>query len=88
MRFALRGGGTEAEVGERQARRDPAMRCAAAAYDVLAQVGVVKKRSKFGNVFANFYPKLMRKRMLRDATEKGLKVVRRQGRASRKWKKD
>ena len=64
------------------------MRCAAAAYDVLAQVGVVKKRSKFGNVFANFYPKLMRKRMLRDATEKGLKVVRRQGRASRKWEKD
>ncbi len=64
------------------------MRCAAAAYDVLGHAGLVKKKGNFRNVCTNFYPKPMRKRMLKHAQQHGLKVVTKEGRASRKWEKD
>lgn len=64
------------------------MRCAAAAYDVLGQAGVVKKRSNFWNVCFNFYPKPMRKRMIRRAKKEGLLIIQHDGRKSRKWEKD
>lgn len=64
------------------------MRCAAAAYDVLGQAGVVKKRNNFTNVCRNFYPKRMRKRLIRRAKREQLQMVQHDGRKSRRWEKD
>lgn len=64
------------------------MRCAAAAYDVLGQAGVVKKRSNFTNVCRNFYPKRMRKRFIKRAKKENLKMIQQNGRPGRKWEKD
>lgn len=41
------------------------MRCAAASQDILAQIGIVKKRKKMKNIFTTFYPKKLRKRMFK-----------------------
>ena len=48
------------------------MRCAAASYDVLSEIGLVKKVSDKQNIIKNFYPKLLRKRMLKWAEKKQL----------------
>jgi hypothetical protein len=64
------------------------MRCAAAAQDVLGQMGVVKPRGKLKNIFTTFYPKMLRKRMFRLAREKNYRYVEQQGRKTRKWEKD
>lgn len=64
------------------------MRCAAASYDVLSGIGLVKKLPRRKNVVKNFYPKLMRKRILKMAKKKGYTIIRREGRSSRKWEKD
>lgn len=64
------------------------MRCAAASQDVLAQIGIVKKRKKAKNVFTTFYPKKLRKRMFRLAEKNHYTVVRQEGRPTRKWERD
>ena len=64
------------------------MRCAAASYDVLSEVGVVKKLSHKYNIVKNFYPKLLRKRMLKLAEENNYPVTFHTGKLSRKWESD
>jgi hypothetical protein len=64
------------------------MRCAAAAQDVLSQIGVVEPRSRFVNIFTTFYPKKLRKRMFKLAEKKHYKIEKQEGRKSRKWEKD
>lgn len=64
------------------------MRCAAASYDVLSEIGIVKKLSYKNNIIANFYPKLLRKRMLKWAKENNYSVTFHEGRTSRKWESD
>jgi hypothetical protein len=64
------------------------MRCAAASYDVLSEIGLVKKLSQKQDVIKNFYPKLLRKRMLKMAQKNSYTIIRHEGRASRKWEKD
>lgn len=64
------------------------MRCAAASYDVLSQIGVFKPKSKSWMVNRIFYPRRLRKRMLKMAAEKGYKVQAQPGRKTRKWEKD
>jgi len=64
------------------------MRCAAAAYDLLSQIGLFEIRSKWGNVFSNFYPKKLRNKMFRLAREKNYKISTQPGRLSRKWEND
>ena len=64
------------------------MRCAAACYDVLSEIGLVKKLSPRQDIARNFYPKLMRKRMLKLAKRRGYIITRHEGRLSRKWEKD
>jgi hypothetical protein len=64
------------------------MRCAAATYDVLSEAGVVKKLSQKYNIVKNFYPKLLRKRMLKLAEEHNYPVIYHTGRPSRKWETD
>lgn len=64
------------------------MRCAAATYDILGQIGIVEWVPNTKNTFKNFYPKLLRKKMLKLAAQRGYKVHRQQGRKTRKWERD
>ena len=64
------------------------MRCAAASYDVLSEVGIVKPLSIKTNIIQNFYPKLLRKRMLKWAKENNYPIVYHEGRKTRKWESD
>jgi hypothetical protein len=64
------------------------MRCASAAADVLSQLGILKQRSNFGDICKNFYPKRLRRKLLRYAKVHKLEVVKHPGRKSRKWEKD
>jgi hypothetical protein len=64
------------------------MRCAAAAYDVLAEIGVVKKYSRRGTYARNFYPKKLRKRIFRTARRNNWEIIRHEGSPTRKWEKD
>lgn len=64
------------------------MRCAAASYDVLSEIGLVKKLSNRNDIVKNFYPKLLRKRILKMAKARNYRIIRHEGRASRKWEKD
>lgn len=64
------------------------MRCASATYDVLSQIGIMEQKSYLGNVFSNFYPRLLRSKVLRLAKENNYKVIRLKGRKSREWEKD
>jgi hypothetical protein len=64
------------------------MRCASACADVLSQLEIVKKRSNFGLIRKNFYPKRLRRKLLRYAEKNKLEVVRKEGNKSRKWERD
>ena len=64
------------------------MRCAAAAYDVLAQAGVLRKKSRIGNSLSIFYPKILRKRLVKLAEKRGWEVIRHEGSDTRKWESD
>jgi hypothetical protein len=64
------------------------MRCAAAAYDILAQTGVVAGYSRGGIARRMFYPRRLRKRLFAMAAEKGWRVEVVPGRATRKWERD
>lgn len=64
------------------------MRCAAAAYDVLAQTGVLKEHSRCGTYARVFYPKKLRKRLLKKAGENGWTVRKVEGCATRVWEGD
>lgn len=64
------------------------MRCASAAYDVLSQVGLFKKKSKWCNTFSNFYPKKFQKKMFKLCKLKHYTVMSQSGRSTRKWEND
>ncbi len=64
------------------------MRCAASADDVLAQIGIFSKRKNIGYIVRSFYPKLLRRKVFALAKEKKYKVIRQEGKPTRKWEKD
>jgi hypothetical protein len=64
------------------------MRCAAASYDVLSDIGLFKPLSYKNNIITHFYPKLLRKKMLKWAEKNNYPVRYHEGRASRKWESD
>jgi hypothetical protein len=64
------------------------MRCAASTYFILSQVGIVPERSRFFNILTHFYPKPLRKKMIKMAKIRGYKMERHEGRKSRRWEKD
>jgi hypothetical protein len=64
------------------------MRCAAATYDILGQIGIVDWKPNRKNKVQHFYPKLLRKKLLKLAAEKGYKVQKQKGRDTRKWERD
>lgn len=64
------------------------MRCAAAAYDVLAEIGVVKKYSRRGTYVRNFYPKKLRTYIFRIARRNKWEIIPHEGSSTRKWETD
>ena len=64
------------------------MRCAAASYDVLSEIGLFKKLSNKKNISKHFYPKLLRKKVLKWAEKNNYTIIRNEGRPSRKWESD
>ena len=64
------------------------MRCGAAAYYVLAQLGIVKKFGQRRTFLKIFYPKKLRKRLLKKAGKNNWHFVRQDGSKRRIWEKD
>jgi hypothetical protein len=64
------------------------MRCAAASYDVLSEIGLWKEIPNTSNIIKNFYPKLLRKRIIKWANDRNYTVLKHEGRSSRKWESD
>jgi hypothetical protein len=64
------------------------MRCGAAAYEILSQLDVVRHYSNTKTSLKIFYPKKLRKRLLKKASENGWKVERFEGSGRRKWERD
>jgi len=64
------------------------MRCSAAAYDVLGKLGIVNPYSRRETYRRIFYPRLLRKRLLKKAVDNKWTVERHPGCSKRKWEKD
>jgi hypothetical protein len=64
------------------------MRCAAASYDVLSDIGLFEKMPNPKNISKHFYPKLLRKKVLKWAEENHYTIINKEGRQSRKWESD
>ena len=64
------------------------MRCAAATYDILSQLGVMKHYPLKSIYWKIFYPKSLRLRLYAKAKENGWAVIKQEGSAKRKWEQD
>ena len=64
------------------------MRCSAAAYDILGQLDIFPHYSHTKTYKKIFYPKLLRKRLLKKADENGWTVVMEDGSGKRVWERD
>jgi hypothetical protein len=64
------------------------MRCGAATYDMLAALNILKRHNKMFTVFKIFYPRKLRKRLLRMAAKNNWHVTKTIGTTKRKWEKD
>lgn len=64
------------------------MRCAAGAYDMLCKGDVCKPISRSKIATKYFYPKKLRKRLLKRAEKEHWQVFKQEGRITRKWERD
>jgi hypothetical protein len=64
------------------------MRCGAASYDMLAILGIVPKYSESQTALKIFYPKKLRKRLLKLAAENGWAAIKQEGTSRRCWESD
>jgi hypothetical protein len=64
------------------------MRCGAAVYDILAQIGVLPVLSKRQLIYKIFYPKKLRKRLIQYAASNKWKMKSASGCLCRKWESD
>jgi len=64
------------------------MRCASAAYDILAQIDILKEYSHRRTYRKIFYPKILRKKLFKKAIDLNWKVYLEPGNETRKWEKD
>jgi hypothetical protein len=64
------------------------MRCGAATYEVLGQLGIVHAYSIGTTSRKIFYPKKLRKPLLKEARLNGWKIERQEGSKRRKWERD
>jgi hypothetical protein len=63
------------------------MRCASSTYDVFAQMGFFKHRSRMSMITEIFYPKLLRKKFFRMAEKNHWKIEKHEGSPRRKWER-
>ncbi|MCB9262748.1 MAG: hypothetical protein H6607_10270 [Flavobacteriales bacterium] len=63
-------------------------RCGAAAYEILGQIDIVKSYSHRKNYMKIFYPRKMRKQLIKLATKHHWTTENREGCISRNWEKD
>ena len=64
------------------------MRCASATYEVLAQLGIVKSHNYRYTCLRIFYPKILRRKILKKAAKENWVVIKKEGSVRRKWEKD
>jgi len=64
------------------------MRCGAAAYDIISQIGLLKKYTYRKTYMKIFYPKKIRKRLLKQAVQNKWSINKQEGTHRRKWEKD
>jgi hypothetical protein len=64
------------------------MRCAAAAYEMLSTASVFRSRSRLETVCLNFYPRLLRKKLVCLAMKKKYAIHRQNGILTRTWETD
>ncbi|MGF2412666.1 hypothetical protein [Ferruginibacter sp.] len=64
------------------------MRCGAAAYEILAQLKILQQYSYAKTYRKIFYPKKLRKRLLKKAAVNGWVILQQPGSSKRKWEKD
>ena len=64
------------------------MRCGAATYDILSQIGIVKEYSHRRTYLKIFYPKKLRNRLTEKASYYNWSVARHEGTDRRKWERD
>ena len=64
------------------------MRCAAATYDILSQLGVVERYPLRTIYMKIFYPKKLRQRLYAKAKENGWAIIKQKGSSKRKWEQD
>lgn len=64
------------------------MRCGAATYDVLGQLGILTKYNQHKTYRKIFYPKKLRKPLLEKAEQNDWTIEKHAGSISRKWEKD
>ncbi|MBI3234607.1 MAG: hypothetical protein HYZ42_11300 [Bacteroidetes bacterium] len=64
------------------------MRCGAAAYDILSQLNILKQYSHRKTYMKIFYPRKLRRRLMRKAIIYNWLIVQEEGSKSRKWERD
>ena len=64
------------------------MRCAASAEHILELIGLSRPRGITATITSTFYPKMLRKRLLKLAAKKHYEIIRQEGRNTRIWEKD
>ena len=64
------------------------MRCGAAAYDILGQLGILTNYPYRKTYRKIFYPKKLRKRLFKKAMENNWTIVKQDGSCKRKWEQD
>lgn len=64
------------------------MRCASASYEILAQAGLMKPFGRHRTAIRFFYPKLLRKKLIKISEKRGYERVSHPGSERRRWEKD
>ena len=64
------------------------MRCGSSTYEVLAQMDILPRYSRFKTTMKIFYPRRLRKRLLARAEKNNWTVIRKEGTPKRKWERD
>lgn len=63
-------------------------RCAAATYDLLEDVGVVREKRNFTTVIRYFYPRKLRTYLVKLSDKRSYHIITHEGRGARKWERD
>jgi hypothetical protein len=64
------------------------MRCGAAAYDILSQIDILKQYGHKRTYMKIFYPRKLRRRLVKQATRKNWNIEKQEGAFRRKWERD